>query len=439
MATIDVDTTYTLDAPRATHFFNGRLLSAEDLTRERDATRLLLERLGKACGEGVAYGLEVTAATPKDDPRPCLSISPGLAINRRGRTVELRSPVTVALLPAGGRAGAGAAAKKRAASAGEFCGCETLAGSYLATRGVYLFMVRPAEGRDGTAPASGLGNIDSACTAATIVDGLVFHYERLEEPELPAEVLADEARLRNRVAHLCFGSGDARRGSWVRDPFRERSETYGLLDDLRGTKLQSCDVPLALFYWKEGKPGAPGHVEWVDLWSVRRRPARVAFGGPLTPAIVDRRQAEGEAMILQFQEEVAGWSPEARRAAVATTRFARLPPIGILPLAGGAYPGIEESTFFEGVKLRPGPAARLEGAGLPHLLASAVAYPPIVLGDEPAAREVVWRYQVRENLLVTPGAPHPAPYLVFASGHLAYQGNGRADVSRWDYAQYAIV
>jgi hypothetical protein len=439
---VDVDTTYLAGAPRSTNFFNGRLLSGEDLTQEREATRALLERLGRACGEGIAYGLEVKTVAPRGETRPCLSVAAGLAINRLGQTLELRSDVTVALLPvpgsaaakAGGSAKAGAATRPRT---GDFGSCRAPTGSYLATRGVYLFLMRPAPGREGSAPASGLGNIDSPCTADSLVDGVVFHFERLEEPELPASVLADEARLRNRVAHLCFGSGDPKRDSWVRDPFRERSEKWGLLDEIRGGKLQDCDVPLALFYWKEAEGQQPSHVAFVDLWSVRRRPARVAFGGPLAPAVADRRQVEGEAMILQFQEELSEMSDAEKARLTAALKFAWLPPIGALPLANAGLPGCSEITFFAGLKLRPGPLARIEGAVMHELMSQAPVYPPVQVTGDPATQELLWRYQVRENLLGREGGAQE--FGIFASGQIPYRGNAVYDLGRWTYASYAEI
>ena len=43
---------------RSINFFNGRLLSARDLTREQSANREAERRLGRAIGEGIAYGYE---------------------------------------------------------------------------------------------------------------------------------------------------------------------------------------------------------------------------------------------------------------------------------------------------------------------------------------------------------------------------------------------
>ena len=47
---------------RNTHFFNGRVLTAEDLSQEQEANRRQHWLLGQALGEGVVHGLEVRRA-----------------------------------------------------------------------------------------------------------------------------------------------------------------------------------------------------------------------------------------------------------------------------------------------------------------------------------------------------------------------------------------
>ncbi len=59
MTRTQLDTPFLDGGIRSTNFFNGRLLSREDLQREQDAERAVHERLGRALGTGIAYGLEV--------------------------------------------------------------------------------------------------------------------------------------------------------------------------------------------------------------------------------------------------------------------------------------------------------------------------------------------------------------------------------------------
>ena len=74
---------------RAANFFNGRLLTAEDLSREQQANTDGHKQLGRALGDGIVRGLDVREATSSTPTQPVLSISAGLALNRRGRAIEL--------------------------------------------------------------------------------------------------------------------------------------------------------------------------------------------------------------------------------------------------------------------------------------------------------------------------------------------------------------
>src|SRR6185369_7493917 len=89
---------------RSTNFFNGRLLSGEDMSAEQAAISERFCRLGQAVGAGVAYGLQVevkkaAAGEARDEKTsPVLTIKPGLAVNRCGQAVKLANPVDVALV-----------------------------------------------------------------------------------------------------------------------------------------------------------------------------------------------------------------------------------------------------------------------------------------------------------------------------------------------------
>ena len=83
---------------RSINFFNGRLLSARDLTREQSANREADRRLGQAIGEGIAYGLEVSKSTASTQQSPVVTVEAGLAINRLGQTLMLSAKTEVALV-----------------------------------------------------------------------------------------------------------------------------------------------------------------------------------------------------------------------------------------------------------------------------------------------------------------------------------------------------
>ena len=83
---------------RSINFFNGRLLSARDLTREQSANREADRRLGQAVGEGIAYGLELSKSTASTKQSPVVTVDAGLAINRIGQTLMFSAKTDVALV-----------------------------------------------------------------------------------------------------------------------------------------------------------------------------------------------------------------------------------------------------------------------------------------------------------------------------------------------------
>src|SRR5438093_549282 len=73
-----------------TAYFNGRLLSGEDLARDQQGNRFARRRIGQAIGDGVAFGLEIAEATGESTKSsPVLTVLPGVAINRNGQTLAL--------------------------------------------------------------------------------------------------------------------------------------------------------------------------------------------------------------------------------------------------------------------------------------------------------------------------------------------------------------
>src|SRR4029077_1296853 len=82
------------DRTRSVNFFNGRLLTGEDLTAEQQANRVAHSLLGQAIGSGVAYGLEVAESSQLSQvATPVLSIKRGLAVNANGGTLLLDNDV----------------------------------------------------------------------------------------------------------------------------------------------------------------------------------------------------------------------------------------------------------------------------------------------------------------------------------------------------------
>src|SRR5215218_8124416 len=80
-----------------TNFFNGRLVTGADMTREQTARREAVKRLGRAAGEGIAEGLEVRIV-PNNEKLPIIGIGRGTAVNRGGEVLCLAEDATVNLV-----------------------------------------------------------------------------------------------------------------------------------------------------------------------------------------------------------------------------------------------------------------------------------------------------------------------------------------------------
>jgi hypothetical protein len=420
-APVAIGEAVTGGALRATHFFNGRLLTGEDLGREQATQNARLARLGMALGDGVADGYAVSVAPGSSPANPVVTVTPGLAIARSGDALELRVQADVALAGAPGRPGAEPGAL--------FADCQPYQESEYSTGvGVYLLSVGPKVIPEGLAPVSGLHNADAPCNTAYAVEGVSFRRLRLA---IGLSELDDAAHLRNRVAYRMFDP-DAVARLWS-DPFGAPLDRYGLLDELRPDHLRDDEVPLALIGWKAGEG-----ITFIDHWSVRRRVTRRGAGDRLAPLTGDRLLAEGEARFLQFQDQlddlrVTGAAIETLDA---RTRFAQLPPVGFLPLADARWRGFGFREFLAAVQVR-GPVT-IEGDQVMGLVREAFECPPIDLTLAPA--EALWLYIVRDNLRPPGGGTgDERPYVIFASGHTRYRGDARFALSYFNFANYAQI
>ncbi|MGZ7105613.1 MAG: hypothetical protein ACXVKC_09270 [Candidatus Angelobacter sp.] len=405
---------------RSVNFFNGRLLTGEDLTAEQQANRVAHSLLGQAAGAGVAYGLEVSeSATLSQVASPVLSITRGLAINSNGGTLLLDSDTDISLVRPAGPASAGSSV---------FAECLPMqSGVYIAGAGVYLLTIGPASATQGLAEVSGVSTGAAPCNSKYKADGVQF---RLVQLDLTQAELGDVNHLRNIVAYKCFGVTD-----WAADvanPFGASSDGHGLIDQLRTAKtITGCEVPLAVLYWT-----ATDGVVFVDMWAVRRPLVSRDLLDTWSPGAGRRRAIDGLAMFLQFQDHLHDLlAPSGNGPAIQANQFLRyLPPAGLLPISGvGTSKGINHLTFLTGETFRK--PQFVEGARLSALIRDSFAYPPIDLTEQ----VMVWLYWVRENMQSInsgqPGAPNA--YIAFASGHMRNYGLPHFDVNRWDYSTYA--
>jgi hypothetical protein len=297
---------------RLAHYFNGRLLSAEDLGLERTATRLTLRRLGQALGEGVATGLEVSVASQQP---AVVRVAPGFALARDGTALEIPTeagPVEVELaLPA-------AVAPARSGD-GKFGNCTPLTSpGFTGQDGFYLLTISPTQGPEGLARVMGLPGETVRCTTRYEVPGVVFDLIQLNVTGLAA----GDPRTQSLLAARCFGLPPVTlRGNGT-------SRTDALLDSLRPHLLPACSAPLAVVQL------TTTGLKFLDLWAARRRLAGVSDLARWSPLLGARRAAELEAMSLQFaaqlESRLAQPGTDATKLA-AQQDFAWLPSAGLLP------------------------------------------------------------------------------------------------------------
>lgn len=80
------------------NYFYGQMLSADDFRAEQTYFIAKRHRLNRAVlGYGVVAGLSVTV--PGDSSAPALVVEPGLAIDARGREIEVDAAVTLDIPP----------------------------------------------------------------------------------------------------------------------------------------------------------------------------------------------------------------------------------------------------------------------------------------------------------------------------------------------------
>jgi hypothetical protein len=439
---VDLGTPILVESLRSVNFFNGRLVSAEDLTDEQKGHRVVHELLGSAIGDGIVGGLEVLNLGDDGTPDlPLLAVRAGAAINGRGEVLVLPADTIVRLAKP-------ADVVPNVQASDVFFTCTPpQASAPLVDAAVYLLTICSSRAGEGKTPFGGLGDLPPRCNMRWIVESVEF---RLIDLKVSEELQSIPDRLRNRIAYACFGTGA--RALFARDPFGDAQTPATLLDALRGTALTDCDVPLALLQWKsEG-------VQFIDLWSVRRHcasgssaPGEIAFSGRAAPL--------ADAMSKQFADQLdeilrVSGDPES----VEARRFFRfLPPAAFLPVSSGATKRFDYLTFFSGKTCSQ--PWYIEGGDVEAILRESVHYPPVDL-DEP---QMVWIYFVRENRAPRSGGELPilsfadlAPvdvtarfalpafpvfddvpqYVLFANGNVPFFGHTRFHRSYFDFSNF---
>lgn len=407
---------------RSANFFNGRLLTGKDLTREQEARREADARLGLVLGEGVAQGLEVAEDKTADLPAGTyVRVTAGVAVNRAGQVLRLPQGTTVALTQQ---------FTSELLDACFFGRCTPLrGGTYVAGAGVYVLTLAPSAATEGRAPTNGLDPTNARCNTDANVEALQFRLLKLT-PKMLSGLDFGSPTLRNELAYRCFGAGI--QPDWFASLLTAPPRRDDLLEDLREIGLGDAEVPLTLLSFN----GAT-KLGFVDAWAVRR-PLHAAAASATAALSESPRSARGLAMYLQFQQQIAELAQPRLLPAGVTARshFRWLPAAGIVPAAEENDGSDAAATaFFAGLRYRA--PVHVHAAQVEGLLRDSLLLPPI----ETDGAEAIWLYRVRENRMAIElgAAPGSTGYLVFASGHLEYRGQARYDLARFDYANYALT
>jgi hypothetical protein len=456
----DLNIPITEGGLRRIPFFNGRVLTAEDLETEQNANAVERKRLGHALGTGVVEGLFVDRVDDgSDDPPTTVTVEPGLALAPSGRVLELPSGVELSVVSEIDR-------EATAGTKGQFAGCSAREVVMTSGTGPHVLFAEPASEPEGRTPRTRPGGDGSAgeCGAQHFVEGAQLRLVPLDtgDPDLVPESLQTErgerleiedkldgdadsrekhvSKLRNILAHVCLRTPLALTETVsLYDTIRRqaRGERSGLvgsdgpLDVLRqrvrtpdgGDDLDDA-VPLGLLYWSGDR------IVFVDVWSVRRRVHRPDPQRPV-PATA-RRRAETEAAIFQFQDHLVdlrqrlGFSERVRLSA--ENGFLYLPPFGTIPNEEGDRAGFDVYSFFDTLSTRE--YLYVEGTTLRNLVSEATQFDSF----RTDTNQLVWRYRVRED--VQSGDDKHPSFVAFTSGFVPHAAEPQYNLSRFGYATY---
>lgn len=309
-------------SPR-TFFFNGRLLSAEDLQREQTARESGQSQLARLLGCGIASGLEITGKHGET----VLTIGTGVGITPSGGVIAIDT-IELDLAAIGQRNRSGGFSDCLAAMSA----LSQVAG------GLYLLVLTPTWLASGRATTT-LGEV-GACN------------RKLEQPAVRARLLAikepddsplasgkpgktertEKARdtLRNRVAHSLLAPDDPQtiiiQATATTSGSGAATRMIGWLPEGRVPALTADDLPLAVVYLS-----ASATIDWCDGDAAQRRLA------PPPGLAGDRfwresHAVEMEAFSRQFVAQFVAQFSDEQAAAVEDMAgvYAFLPPVALV-------------------------------------------------------------------------------------------------------------
>jgi hypothetical protein len=289
--------TVAVDGEPRSFFFNGRLLSAEDLSREQAARDAAEGRLARLIGCGVAEGLSVGLGTGS-----LLHIGAGLGVCPSGAVIEIGN-LDLDLSSAG-----------RGASFSGFGNCAAGLADGQPLAGVYLLTLAPAWAGQGRAPTL-LGEV-GACNRRTEQPAV---RARLVEVQLPAGIAADSLRNELAVALLSPGQGLADVSDGARVGWWMRQRVAG---SAAAPALSASELPIALL-----QIDAQAAPLWIATDAARRRlaPPPGGAGDALWP----------QSWAIEMQAFAAQFTAELMEAGTTAAAFAWLPPC--VPLTAAQF------------------------------------------------------------------------------------------------------
>jgi hypothetical protein len=288
------------------NYFDGKFLRADDLRREQDYVRQLVQFSNQGLGAGIVYGLDATLAGEQ------LTIGPGLAMDSAGRTLLVSAAATLrvgTLIEAtrrladrkqAARAAPRLAARETGAAPAEFAPCVDVTAppgdDLTAAAGLYVICIGHAESLCGTEDVYGR-LCEEACITAT------------DRPYLVEGVMVRALPLTLRTAYAT-----SRAITLTRQHLRSLVASAFFEDERHVVESLVSGAGLGLDTWCLGaEPAAVGCVPlaviaragtttvYLDAWTVRRErieaPARRYWAWRMRMRPWDAYLAQ----ILQFQ------------------------------------------------------------------------------------------------------------------------------------------
>ncbi|MFI4932903.1 MAG: hypothetical protein ACHP83_21870, partial [Burkholderiales bacterium] len=270
---------------RRPFYFDGRFLTADDLTADQNYIRSRQSDLAQAIGAGVIRGLMVGLGTQAASNSPTLVIDPGIGITPSGDIVNIDVGQTIAV-----------SSLPQAAQLDAQLGVKVLPSASAINRsGLFVLALRAIE-------------FSANPTAAypTTLDGqrTVRDGDIIEATALTLIPYPDRAGVEN---------ANAKRSRVAREVFFDR-QSPGVLQDA---------LPLAMLCLDGGA------LRWLDVYMVRRE---VGAESTLAAGLAQRPRALLEAWLKQHQDHMDDVDTATVQAGFAAARqFETLPPVGPMP------------------------------------------------------------------------------------------------------------